>query len=350
VVVDLCSLSVSADSLPVSVLNYVQRTQESVILDDAAVHSPFVEDLHIRERQVRSILCLPLLNQAKLTGVLYLENNLAPRVFAPARIAILKLLASQAAIAIEKNRAAESLREMELQLAHANRLETMGQLTASIAHEVKQPIAAVVTNAQAALRWLRLDPPDLDEVRQALDRIIRDSGRAGSVIQRIRNLSKKASSHDDRVEISATVSEVIELTRNEVMKSGVSVRTELTGGLPLVRGDRIELQQVIVNLILNAVEAMRDMKEGARELMIATGRNESGDILVSVRDSGPGLPPAAQENLFKAFYTTKPSGMGLGLSICHSIVEGHGGRLWASDNAPRGAMFQFTLPVQSDMA
>ncbi len=350
VVVELCRGPVSADSLPVSVLNYVQRTRESVILDDASVHSPFVEDLHIRERQVRSLLCLPLLNQAKLIGVLYLENNLAPRVFPPARTAVLKLLASQAAIAIEKNRAAEALREMELQLAHANRLETMGQLTASIAHEVKQPIAAVVTNAQAALRWLRLDPPDLNEVRQALDRIIRDSARAGAVVQGIRDLSKKASHHDDRVEINTTACEMIELTRNEAAKTGVSVRQELTEGLPLIRGDRIELQQVILNLILNAVEAMRDMKEGARELVITTGRNELGDILVSVRDSGPGMPPAVQENLFKAFYTTKPNGLGLGLSICRSIVEGHGGRLWASADAPRGAVFQFTLPVQSHIA
>ena len=350
VTVQLRDEPVAEATLPVSVLHYVLRTRETVILDDAAAQTTFAEDLYIRQRQTRSVLCLPLLNQAKLTGVLYLENNLAARVFAPARIAVLKLLASQAAIALEKNRAAEALREMELALAHANRLETMGQLTASIAHEVNQPIAATVTNAQSALRWLRLDPPDLDEVRQSLDRIIRDSVRAGGVVQRIRNFSKKASPRGDRVEINAAVCEVIELTRSEAMKSGVSVRTELTGGLPLIRGDRIELQQVILNLILNAVEAMSGVKEGARELVIATGRSETGDILVSTRDSGPGLPPAIQENLFKAFYTTKPSGLGLGLSISRSIVEGHGGRLWTSANAPRGAVFQFTLPVQSDIA
>ena len=144
--------------------------------------------------------------------------------------------------------------------------------------------------------------------------------------------------------------EVIALTRGETMKNGVSVRTELSEGLPLIRGDRVQLQQVILNLILNAVEAMTGMKEGARELVIATGRSDSGDILVLVGDSGPGLSPTAQDNLFKAFYTTKPSGLGLGLSICHSIVEGHGGRLWASANAPGGAVFQFTLPVQLDIA
>ena len=239
---------------------------------------------------------------------------------------------------------------MELELAHANRLETMGQLTASIAHEVNQPIAATVTNAQAALRWLRLDPPDLDEVRQALDRIVRDGVRAGAVVQRIRSLSKKASPHDDRVDINAAAREVIELTRSETMKNGVSVRTELTEGLPLIRGDRVQLQQVIVNLLLNAIEAMSGMKGGTRELLITTGRSDSGEILVLVGNSGPGLPPAVQDNLFKAFYTTKPSGLGLGLSICRSIVEGHGGRLWASANAPRGAVFQFTLPVQLDIA
>ena len=350
VTVHLRDEPVAEGMLPVSVLHYVLRTRESVILDDAAAQTTFAEDPYIRQRQTRSILCLPLLNQAKLTGVLYLENNLATKVFAPARIAVLKLLASQAAIALEKNRAAEALREMELELAHANRLETMGQLTASIAHEVNQPIAATVTNAQAALRWLRLDPPDLDEVRQALDRIVRDGVRAGAVVQRIRSLSKKASPHDDRVDINAAAREVIELTRSETMKNGVSVRTELTEGLPLIRGDRVQLQQVIVNLLLNAIEAMSGMKGGTRELLITTGRSDSGEILVLVGDSGPGLPPAVQDNLFKAFYTTKPSGLGLGLSICRSIVEGHGGRLWASANAPRGAVFQFTLPVQLDIA
>ena len=276
VTVHLRDEPVAEGMLPVSVLHYVLRTRESVILDDAAAQTTFAEDPYIRQRQTRSILCLPLLNQAKLTGVLYLENNLATKVFAPARIAVLKLLASQAAIALEKNRAAEALREMELELAHANRLETMGQLTASIAHEVNQPIAATVTNAQAALRWLRLDPPDLDEVRQALDRIVRDGVRAGAVVQRIRSLSKKASPHDDRVDINAAAREVIELTRSETMKNGVSVRTELAEGLPLIRGDRVQLQQVIVNLLLNAIEAMSGMKGGTRELLITTGRSEFG--------------------------------------------------------------------------
>ncbi len=250
----------------------------------------------------------------------------------------------------EGKRAEEALREVQMQLAHANRVATMGQLTASIAHEVNQPIAATLTNAQAALRWLDAKPPDLDEVRQALGRIVRDAGRAGAVVQRIRNLSKKAPPRDERVDINAAIREVIELTRSEAMKNGVLVQTELAEGLPLVQGDRVELQQVILNLILNALEAMSEMSEGPRELLITTGKTKSGDVLVTVRDSGPGLAPATLENLFKAFHTTKPNGLGLGLSICRSIIEAHGGRLWASANAPRGAVFQFTLPTRPEIA
>ena len=232
----------------------------------------------------------------------------------------------------------------QAQLAYANRLQTMGQLTASIAHEVNQPIAATVTNAEAALRFLSARPPNLDEVREALDWIVRDGSRAGAVVSRIRNLIKKAPPSDERADINAAIREVIELTRSEAMKNGVPVRTELVEGLPLVQGDRVELQQVILNLILNAVEAMSELSEGSRELLITTGKTESGDVLVAVRDSGPGLAPAALEHLFKAFHTTKPSGLGLGLSICRSIVEAHGGRLWVDANEPRGAVFQFTLP------
>ena len=247
----------------------------------------------------------------------------------------------------ENKRAAEALRDTQTQLAHANRVATTGQLTASIAHEVNQPIAATVANAQAALRWLGADPRNLDEVRQALGRIVRDGDRAGAVIGRIRSLIKKAPPGDERVDINAAIREVIELTRSEAMKAGVSVRMELADGLPLIPGDLVELQQVVLNLILNALEAMSGMSEGSQELLITTGRSELGDALVAVRDSGPGLAPAMFENLFKAFHTTKLNGLGLGLSICRSIIEAHGGRLWASVNSPRGAVFQFTLPAQS---
>jgi len=470
VIVHLRDEAVGQAVLPESVLQFVVRTRESVILDDAAAQSVFTEDTYIRERRARSILCMPLVNQGKLNGVLYLENNLARSVFAPTRIAVLKLLASQAAIALENTRlyrdlaereakirrlvdaniigifiwdfdgrileandaflrivgydrqdlaaarinwadltpsdwrerdaqwieehkrtglrppiekeyfrkdgsrapillaaasfgesdnegvafvldlterkeAEAALGEMQTQLAHANRVATMGQLTASIAHEVNQPIAATVTNAEAALRFLNARQPDLDEVRDALGCIVRDGERAGDVLGRIRALIKGAPPLKEHVQIDVAIREVIELTRSEAMKNGVLVQTELVEDLPPVQGDRVELQQVILNLILNAIEAMSGTNEGPRKLLITTERAEPGDVLVAVRDSGPGLAPGALENLFKAFHTTKPNGLGLGLSISRSIVEAHDGRLWASPNAPRGAVFQFTLPA-----
>ena len=228
--------------------------------------------------------------------------------------------------------------------------DILGQLTASIAHEVNQPIAAIVLNAETGLRWLGAESPDLDEARQAFSDIVRDGNRAAAVVHRIRNLTKKVLPRDERVEINGAIREVFELTRSEAMKNGVSAQTELVEGLPLVHGDRVELQQVLLNLILNAIEAMSEMSEGPRELLITTEKAELGDLLVAVRDSGPGLAPGALENLFKAFHTTKPDGLGLGLSICNSIIEAHGGRLWASANALRGAVFQFTLPAHRDIA
>jgi C4-dicarboxylate-specific signal transduction histidine kinase len=251
---------------------------------------------------------------------------------------------------VRADQAEGASRQVQAELAHVARVTTIGELAASIAHEVNQPIAATITNAQAALRWLRFDPPELDEVRQTLERIVRDAGRAGAVVQRIRNLVKKAPLPDDRVDINAAIREIIELTRNEATKNGVSVRTELADSLPLVLGDRVELQQVILNLVLNAVEAMSASTDGPREIQIVTSRSESEGAFIAVRDTGPGLAPAAEENLFKAFHTTKPNGLGLGLSICRSIVESRGGRMWTSANAPRGAVFQFTLPFHPEIA
>ncbi|HEY1942296.1 MAG TPA: AAA family ATPase [Roseiarcus sp.] len=466
----------TAAALPESILHYVLHTQETVVLDDAAARNPFSADPYLLERNARSVLCLPLTNQGKSIGMLYLENNLAPHVFAPARIAALKLLASQAAIALEnarlyknladreskirrlvdanivgifiwnfegrileandaflrmigyeredlgagrlswrtltppnwldrherewipelrrtgivrpyekeyfrkdgsrapvlvggaifeeggeegvafvldlteRNRAAGAMREMQIQLEHANRVATLGQLTTSIAHEVSQPITASVVNAEAALRWLDRPQPALEEARQALGRVVRDGGRASVVIRRARDLIKKAPERKDRVDANAAIREVIELTRSEALKNRVSVKAELADDLPTIDGDRVELQQVILNLIVNAIEAMGDMDEGPRDLRIATEKTETGDLLVSVLDSGPGLAPAIRDNLFQAFQTTKPNGLGLGLSICRSIIEAHSGRLWASANVPRGAVFQFTLPAQDGAA
>ena len=236
------------------------------------------------------------------------------------------------------------LRDSEQQLAHANRVATMGQLTASIGHEVKQPIAAMVANAQAALRFLDLKPPDREEVRQALMSIVQEGHRGGDVIDRIRGLINKAPARKERLEINGLIREVIALVRGEAVKNGVSVQTELAEGLPLILGDRVQIQQVFLNLIINALEAMT-VGEGARELLISSRKSEKGGVRVAVRDSGPGLGQANLERVFASFYTTKPGGMGLGLAICRSIIEAHGGRIWATMHAPRGAVFEFTLPA-----
>jgi PAS domain S-box-containing protein len=248
----------------------------------------------------------------------------------------------------ERKRAEEALRAAQMELTHANRVITMGQLTASIAHEVSQPIAATILNAQAALRWLSAQPPNLDEVRQTLGRIRDDSKRAGDVIGRIRALIKKAPPRKEGLAINEAILEVIGLTQGEVVRNRVTVRTQLAEGLPLIQADRVQLQQVILNLIMNALEAMSGASDGARELLISTGRDTSNGVHVSLRDTGPGLNPASLERLFDAFYTTKSSGLGMGLSICHSIIEAHGGRIWAGANEPRGAVFHFTLPLERD--
>jgi signal transduction histidine kinase/ligand-binding sensor domain-containing protein len=244
------------------------------------------------------------------------------------------------ALAIENHQ-----RELELELAHANRLATMGQLTASIAHEVNQPLTASILNAGSALRWLKSDPPDVGEARQALDRIVRDGNRAADVVGRIRSMVKKAPAEREDLVVNTKITNVLAIANSEILKHGIVVRTELAPDLPLVKGDRVQIQQVLLNLILNAAEAMSMLPDGPRELVIRSGRDESGNVLVSVRDTGPGLSPEAMERIFHPFYTSKKEGLGLGLSICQSIIEAHGGKLWASANSPRGAVFQFTLPV-----
>ena len=243
--------------------------------------------------------------------------------------------------------ASEALRTAQAELAHVNRVATMGQLTASIAHEVNQPIAAAVTNAQAGLRWLAAQPPDMEEIRQAFRRIVADGKRAAEVIARIRSLIKKAPVREDRLDINEAVFDIMSLTWGEVRKHGATLKTELAEGLPSVTGDRVQLQQVILNLVMNALEAMSGLDAGPRELLIRSEPDAGGGVLISVRDTGPGLGPQSVDQLFEAFYTTKASGLGMGLSICRSIVEAHGGRLCASANEPRGAVFQFTLPAEN---
>jgi len=471
-----CQKSITGIACPESLVRYVIRTHESVIIDDASRPNLFSEDDYLRGRQTKSMFCLPLIKQGRLTGLLYLENTLTSHAFTPDRIAVLELLAAQAAISLEntrlysdlqereakvrrlvesniigifiwgfegriieaneaflqmvghsrddlvsgrvrwmaltpnewsdateranaelratgsckafekeymrkdgtrvpvllgaatfgerqdqgvafvldlteRKRAEENLRESErryreaqMSLAHANRVTTIGQLAASIAHEVSQPIAATVTNADAALRWLDGQPPDLEEVRHSLDAIIKDGHRAGDVIGGIRALIKKAPPRQDQLDINEAILEVIEVTKSELLQNGVSLQTELAKGLPRIQGDRIQLQQILLNLIMNAIEAMSDVK-GSRNLLISTVEDKPNGVLATVRDSGPGLNPDSLERLFDPFFTTKPGGLGMGLSICRSIVEAHGGRMWAAANRPQGASFHFRLPA-----
>jgi NO-binding membrane sensor protein with MHYT domain len=245
----------------------------------------------------------------------------------------------------KRKRADEALRQTQADLAHIHRVTTMGELAASISHEVMQPLGAVVTNNQAALRWLRAQPPDLEEVRQALDRAVTNGLRASEIIGRIRTLARKKPLRKDALEINEAIREIIALTRGEAMRHNVSVQTQLAEGLPLIQGDRVQLQQVILNLIVNAIEAMSGVGEGSRGVLIRTVQEASGGVVVAVQDSGPGLNPESGERLFDSFYTTKPGGMGMGLSICRSIVEAHGGRIWATPNAGSGVTMQFTVPI-----
>jgi PAS domain S-box-containing protein len=472
VAVDLRQASVAADDLPESVFRYALRTKESVLLHDASGHSPFSADDYIREHHAKSVLCLPLLKQSRMLGMLYLENNLTLHAFTPARMAILKLIASEAAISMEnarlyrdlaerearirrlvdaniigimiwdvqgrileandaflrivgydredlisrrlrwtdmtppewrerdeqqwvpelevsgslqpfekeffrkdgsrvpvligvatfenagyqgvafvldlteRKRAAEALRALQTELAHANRLATMGHLAASIAHEINQPIGAARNNAHAAQRFLARTPPDLVEVKEALECVVSETYRAGDIIGGIREQIKKAPPRMESIDLNEAIEEVIALVRGELLKHRVSVRTQLAPGLSRVRADRVQLQQVMLNLILNAIEAMTDVDDEVRELLISTEASAEEDLLVAVCDSGPGVAPEEREHIFESFVTSKAGGVGIGLSICRSILDAHAGRLWVDAHQARGAAFRFTLPAQ----
>src|SRR5271156_319065 len=250
----------------------------------------------------------------------------------------------------ERQRAEEALQKAQGELAHVTRVMTLGELTASIAHEINQPLAAVVTNGQAGLRWLELETPRLDEVRAAVERIVRDGNRASEVIQRIRALAKKNPTLMVSLDINDVIREAILLVQREVSSRGASLRTELASALPAILGDRIQLQQVVVNLVINGVDAMATITDRPREIIIQSQPHETREVMVAVRDSGIGLDAESADRLFNAFFTTKASGMGMGLSISRSIIMAHGGRLWASPNADHGAAFQFTVPIVSGAA
>ncbi|MGA7733962.1 MAG: ATP-binding protein [Pseudolabrys sp.] len=238
----------------------------------------------------------------------------------------------------------EKLRQLESDLAHMNRVSMMGGLAASLSHEITQPIASAGNNARAAQNFLDMQPPDLGEVREALSCVVGDTDRAGDMIGRMRDQIKKAPPRKEQFDLNEAINEVIVLGRNAVIKNGVSVQTRLSEGLFPIHGDRVQLRQVVLNLLLNAVEAMGSVEAKPRDLLISTEQDHRG-VLVAVRDAGPGLDPSHLERVFDAFYTTKAGGMGMGLSICRSIIDAHGGRLWAEANEPRGVIFQFTLPA-----
>jgi PAS domain S-box-containing protein len=241
--------------------------------------------------------------------------------------------------------ASKRAEEAQADLAHVSRVTTMGELTASLAHEVKQPIAAAATNASTCLRWLESDTPNIEEARAAAMRIVKDAKRAGEIISRIGLFFKKGMSERELVDVNELIREMIVILRSEAMRCFISLRTELSGDLPQVMGDRVQLQQVLMNLMINGIEAMKDV-DGTRELAIKSQRADNEQVLVSVSDTGVGLPPQQTDQIFNAFFTTKPHGTGMGLRISRSIIESHGGRLWAADNSPRGASFYLTLPAK----
>jgi C4-dicarboxylate-specific signal transduction histidine kinase len=250
----------------------------------------------------------------------------------------------------ERKRAEDAYYEAQAELARVTRMSAMGALAASISHEVNQPLAAVVTNADACMMWLSAEPPNLEEVRTAVDCIAREGTRASDVVRHIRAMFTKAAPERTRVQLNELIREVGALMQAQVSRNQVVLQSELATGLPAAMGDRVQLQQVIVNLVLNGIEAMSSVDDRPRRLVIRSDMQDSDQVLVAIRDSGIGIDPKNDKRIFDAFFTTKARGMGMGLSICHSIIEAHGGRLWASANSDHGATFQFTLPVGQETA
>ncbi len=305
-----------------------------------------------REHGLKSVAALPLTVDGRAIGALLVYAD-EPGAFDEKETDLLLQAAIDLAHGVallrtrkERRSAEEALKKTEEELARVARVTAMGELTASIAHEVNQPLAAVVTNGNASLRWLSNDPPNFDEARLALRNIVRDGNRASDVIARIRAVLKKSEPADQRLDLNEIIREIVALTQGEADRRGTSLRTDLATNLPSVMGDRVRLQQVLLNLVINALDAMNDVMDRPRIIRLSTAAREPKSILVAVEDSGVGLGPEKESRLFDAFYTTKPAGLGMGLSISRSIVEEHGGRLWAAPNEGPGATFQFTLPVE----
>jgi len=292
----------------------------------------------------RTGLFVPMVKDEKVIGVLMVGRTRV-QPFTDKQIELVTDFAAEAAIALQITRREREYREVQNELAHANRVATMGQLTASIAHELKQPLSAAMIGGDAALNWLMRHPPEIEKAKQSVEHMIKDVMRASDVIDRIRSLVKKHAPRMEKLDINGAILELVGLIQSEIVKNGVTARMELAESLPHIYGDRVELQQVILNLMINSIQAMSDLAERERELHVTTELIASEGVRVGVRDSGPGFSAENLQRLFAPFYTTKPNGMGMGLSICRSIIEDHGGRLWASRVDPQGALFQFTIPV-----
>ena len=313
----------------------------AVILSELAIDYYFVDPIYSLGLQAKHISFLLVFGfLAMLTSWMSAKRRHAEIALKQAR--------DELELRVEER--TEALQKAQTELAHVTRVMTLGELTASIAHEVNQPLAAIVTNGNATLRWLGGATPNLSEARQAVERIIKDSYRASAVISRIRTLVKKAPPRNDSVDLNEVIIEVFALAQSEARRNRVYLKRQLKNDLPLVRGDRVQLQQVILNLIVNGLEAIAKSKDGARELRVSSDRDEEDRVIVAVSDSGEGVDAANLEHVFDAFFTTKPDGMGMGLAISRTIIEAHGGRLWATSNSPRGAVFQFTLPVNAGSA
>jgi signal transduction histidine kinase len=355
--VELRSGTASPTDLPLTLARTVIRTGEMVVLDDARAAREWSGDTYVRTARPRSVLCLPLLNQSRMVGLLYIENNLAPGAFTLERTSVLNVLSTHAAITLENARlyaqlveesaqreqVAERLRTTLAELARAARLTTMGELVASIVHEVNQPLTAASTGAQAALRWLNRDEPNIGEARYTLGRVAADTTRAATIIRGLLSLAKKSPPEMKRFDLNESIREVLQLLHREISHHDVDIDDRAVAGDVAAYGDRVQLQQVVLNLVVNAMEAMSASPGDLRTLRLQSQLTGNGRILVSVVDTGPGIDQAVLGKVFEPFVTTKDTGMGMGLSICRSIIDAHGGELMVSANVPHGARFEFTV-------
>jgi C4-dicarboxylate-specific signal transduction histidine kinase len=323
------------------------KTRAPVHIADLAADQAYLERVPglvtlVEQIGIRSYLLVPMLKDDELVGgITIVRARVQP--FTDKQIELVTAFAAQATIALEITRRERQLRRVQMELAHATRVVAMGHLTGSLAHELKQPLCAIAASADASSRWLTRERPQIENAKQAVESIVKDVDRASAVIDRVHSLVKKAAPRRDTININDAIVEVMTVVHGEVVKNRIRMQTQLSDSLPRVRGDRIQLQQVMLNLIINAIQAMSGLTDNIRELRISTESTKE-EVRVAVRDTGPGLGADNLQLPFEPFYTTKPTGMGMGLSISRAIVEEHGGRLWASENEPQGALFQFALP------